>query len=166
MSKVRNIGMTSIEVGLLEADGGLSIQLAPLGRTLRETASITQEDNTRQDFWVEEQDDPIENIMTQKGSTSIVWDIVDFDPLEMQKVWGGEVVNDTWHEPAEMPVIEMSVKLTPKIGRPFIYPRCSISAILVYNANRTDIARIRVTAQKLTPEKEGLSAFIWGDPAV
>jgi len=104
--------------------------------------------------------------MSQKGTTSIVWDVVDFDPLEMKKVWGGEVVNDTWREPDELPNIEMSVKLTPKIGRPFTFPRCSISAILVYNATRTDIARIRVTARKLKPEKEGLAAMIWGDPAV
>jgi hypothetical protein len=163
MSKVRNIGMTSIVVGPLGADGGLSTSMTALGRTYRETASITQEDNTKQDFLVEEQDDPVESIVTQKGVTNIVWDVVDFDPLGMQRIWGGEVINDTWHEPEELPTIEMSVKLTPKIGRAFIYPRCSLSAILVYNATRTDIARIRITARKLKPEKEGLSAFIWGE---
>jgi len=165
MSKVRNIGMASIVMGDLAADGGLSTGMTPLGRTYRETASITQADNSVQDFLVEEQDDPIESIVTAKGSTTIVWDVVDFDPEEMKRVWGGEVVDDTWHEPEELPVVEQSVKLTPKIGRPFTYPRCSISAVLVYNATRTDIARIRVTARKLKPEKEGLPAFIWGEPA-
>jgi len=158
--------MVSIEMGPLAPDGGLSTTMTSLGRTYRETASITQEDNTKQDFMVEEQDDPIESIVTQKGATNIVWDVVDFDPLELKRVWGGEVVNDSWREPDELPEIEQSVKLTPKIGRPFTFPRCKISAVLVYNATRTDIARIRVTARKLKPEKEGLSAMIWGDLAI
>ena len=157
--------MSSIVVGSIEADGGTSQSMTPLGRTSRETASITQEGNTIQDFLVEEQDDPAESVLVEKGATTIQWDVVDFDPLQMQRVWGGEVVDDTWQEPEELPVVEMSLKLTPKIGRAFIYPRCSITAVLVYNATRTDIARIRVSAKKLRPEKEGLPAFIWGEPA-
>jgi hypothetical protein len=164
MSKVRNIGMTSIVTGDIAPDGGLSTSMTPLGRTYRETASITQEDNQTQDFLVEEQDDPVESVLTQKGTTTIQWDVVDFDPLEMKRIWGGEVVDDTWREPEELPVVEQSVKLTPKIGRPFIYPRCSLTATLVYNATRTDIARIRVKAKKLTPVKAGLPAFIYGEP--
>ena len=164
MSKVRNIGMTSIVAGPPAPDGGISTTMTPFGRTYRETASITQEDNQTQDFLVEEQDDPVESILLQKGATSIAWDVVDFDPLEMKRIWGGEVINDSWHEPENLPTIEMSVKLTPKIGRPFIYPRCSLTAILVYNATRKDIARIRITAKKMTPEKAGLAAFIWGEP--
>jgi len=155
--------MTSIEVGPPEADGGLSKQMAPLGRTYRETASITQEENTIQDFEVEEQDEPVISIVTKKGVTNIKWDVVDFDPLDIKKVWGGEVVNDSWHETGELPKVEMSVKLTPKVGKPFIFPRCLVSAVLVYNVTRTDIARIRVTARKLKPEKAGVPSLIWGD---
>ncbi|GHV32129.1 hypothetical protein FACS1894177_07830 [Bacteroidia bacterium] len=164
MSKKRNIGMTSLLVGDLAADGGPAIVLESLGRTYRETASITQEDNQTEDFLVEEEDDPIESIVTQKGATKIVWDVVDFDPEVMQKVWGGEIVDDQWNEPDEMPEVEKTVRLIPKIGEMFTYPRCKLSAVLVYNATRTDIARIRVTAKKLKPAKAGVSAFIYGNP--
>jgi len=164
MGKVRNIGMDAILVGDIEPDGGLATVLESIGRTYRETASITQEENQVQDFMVEEEDDPIESIVTQKGSTSVVWDVVDFDPVIMKKIWGGEVVNEQWMEPASLIEVEQSVRLVPKIGKPFTFPRCKLSAVLVYNATRTDIARIRVTAKKLQPKKAGLAALIYGDP--
>ncbi|GHV10298.1 hypothetical protein FACS1894162_3650 [Bacteroidia bacterium] len=162
MSKTVNIGMTSILVGDLANDGGPATALAALGRTYKETASITQEENQVQDFMVEEEDDPIVSITTQKGATSIVWDVVDFDPAIMVKIWGGAVVDGQWNEPDELLEVEQTVKLTPKIGQPFIYNRCKLSAVLVYNATRTDIARIRVTCKKLKPTKEGVPAFVYG----
>lgn len=162
MAVTNNIALDKIEVGTIEADGGVSASFAVLGRTFRESASITQEENETHDFEVEEQDEPIASIITKKGTTTIKWELVDWDVDVLQKVWGGSVVSGAWHEPDSLPEVELSVRLTPRIGKPFTYPRCKITATLAYDANRTGIARIIMSAKKLKPEKAGEPAFMWG----
>jgi hypothetical protein len=162
MAKTLNIALEKIEAGTPAADGDLSPSLDVLGNTFKESASITQEDNQTHEFEVEEQDEPIESIVTKKGTTTIKWELVEFDPEVMVKIWGGTVNGDKWEEPEVMPEIELSVRLTPKIGKPFTYPRCKISAKIEYNATRAGIARITITATKLKPKKAGVAAFIYG----
>jgi|LSPZ01.1.fsa_nt_gi hypothetical protein len=158
----RNIGLLKIEVGELAGDGDLSTALASLGGTFKESCKITQDDNETFDFEIEEQDDPIESVVTKKGATTIEWAVVDFEPATLQKVWGGEVVDGKWEEPETIPEKELSVRVTPKTGSPFTYPRCKVNAKLDYEATRTGIAKIVVRARKMKPVKEGVPAFIWG----
>ena len=162
MVKVRNIGLQSLEFGDIPADGGMAATMAPWSRTFKESASIAQEDNETHEFEVEEEDDPIESVLVKKGTTTITASLVDYDPEMLQKAFGGAVVDDKWEEPDVVPEIEQSVRLTPRIGKPFSYPRCKITAKIEYNATRTDIAKVVVVAKKLKPAKAGVAAFAWG----
>ena len=162
MAKIRNIAMAKIEVGPLAEDGGIAPVFTTLGGTFRDSARITQEDNETYDFEIEEQDDPIETVVTKKGATTIEWSVVDFDTEMLQLFFGGDVVNEKWEEPAVIPEVELSVRLTPRKGNAFTFPRCKVIAKLDYEATRTGIAKIVVQAKKMLPAKAGVPAFIWG----
>lgn len=157
-----NIALEKLEVGDIAADGDVSTTFAPLGRTFKDSASITQEDNETHDFEVEEEDEPIASVLVTKGATTIQWELVDWDVAVLQTLWGGTLNAGVWHEPDVLPEVEQSVRLTPKIGKPFTYPRCKLNAKIEYEANRTGIARIIVQAKKLKPTKDGVAAFMWG----
>lgn len=157
-----NIALEKLEVGDIAADGDVATTFEALGRTFKDTASITQEDNETHDFEVEEEDEPIASVLVKKGATTIQWELVDWDVAVLQKLWGGTVSGGIWSEPEILPEVEQSVRLTPKIGQPFTYPRCKLTAKIEYEANRTGIARIIVQAKKLKPTKDGVAAFMWG----
>lgn len=162
MAITNNIALEKLEVGSIAADGGVSTTFAALGRTFKDSASITQEDSEMHDFEVEEQDDPVASVLVKKGSTTIKWELIDWDVDVLETLWGGTVNAGVWHEPDVLPEVEQSVRLTPKIGKPFTYPRCKVTAKIEYTAGRTGIARIIVTAKKLKPTKAGEPAFMWG----
>lgn len=157
-----NVGLLKIEVGALEADGGESTAYEVLGNTLKDSASITQEDNETHEFEVEEEDEPIGSVLVKKGTTTIKWELVEWEASLLVKLFGGTATAGVWEEPDQMTEPERSIRITPRVGNPFTYPRCKLNCKIEYEANRTGIARIVVSAKKLKPTKAGEPAFKWG----
>ncbi len=86
-----NIALLKLEVGDIESDGGVATSFAALGRTFKDTASITQEDAETFEFECEEEDEPIASVLVKKGVTTIKWELVDWDASVLQKLFGGSV---------------------------------------------------------------------------
>ena len=93
----------------------------------------------------------------------ITWNVTDWDTDILQELWGGTVVDGQWREPALIPTIERSLRIEPRQGKPFIYPRVQLTAQIQYDTTGK-ILQIAVTADKLAPMKAGTPAFLWGDP--
>ena len=156
-------GIQKIEFGEIAPDGGVATTFDALGRTREGTLSFNAADDQTQDINVEEQDDPVMQVVTTKGTLDIGWSMVDWDTDVMIALFGGSVVNNQWQAPDQSPTIEKSLKITPRDGKPFIYPRVKATAKVNYDSTGK-IFQLDVTCRKLKPEKTGEPGFMWGEP--
>ena len=156
-------GIFGIEFGDIAPDGGVASAFAALGQTRQGTLAFNAADDQTQDIFVEEQDDPIMQTVTTKGTLDISWSMVDWDTDIMIALFGGVEVNGQWQAPPQTPTLEKSLKIRPKDGKPFIYPRVKTTGKVNYDSTGK-IFQIDVTCRKLTPEKVGEPPFMWGEP--
>ena len=165
MAERRILGIGSIKVGDIAADGGVSVSFTSLGVTYKDTAELTQEEGESITHECEEQDDPIEIIPT-KGKTTIKWGIVDFSPSVLVKVLGGTASGtapaDKWEAPDSASIIEKSVEITDKRGVKMTFPRVSIKATINYKLAKSGIAQVIITGTVLQPTKAGVKSCTIG----
>lgn len=81
-------GLTKIEMGVIETDGGMSLALEPVGDTVSESMQLTSTDPTVTDFNIEESDSPILSI-PQQGKLPLAWSCYNVDGYTMTKFFGG-----------------------------------------------------------------------------
>ncbi|MDR1454109.1 MAG: hypothetical protein LBJ01_00500 [Tannerella sp.] len=155
--------INAIKVGIIASDGGVATSFAALGNTRKDTLSFNTTAPTFQKIMVEERDTPILNVMTDPGGLQMQWALTDWDADILTALWGGTVVDEQWLEPAILPTVEKSLRIEPRQGKPFIYPRVQLTAQIQYDTTGK-IFQIQVTADKLQPMKAGTPAFMWGDP--
>jgi hypothetical protein len=156
------VKIKAIEVGDIESDGGVATTFAALGNTRRDTLAFNPTAPTFEKIHVEEQDTPVLNVMTDAGGLQLAWTLVDWDADVLTELWGGTTVNGQWQEPDIIPTVEKSLRIEPREGKPFIYPRVQLSAQIQYDTTGK-LFQIAVTAEKLQPGKAGTPAFMWGE---
>jgi len=156
-------GIFGIKFGDIASDGGIATSFAALGRTREGTLAFNVTDPQTQDITVEEQDDPVMQTETAKGTTDASWSMVDWENAVMMSIFGGAVVNGQWQAPDKSPKIEKSLRIEPEAGNAFIYPRVKVTAKVNYDSSGK-IFQIDITCRKLQPEKAGTPSFMWGDP--
>ena len=157
MSEKRTIGLTSIKVGSIASDGGMSTSLAILGVTEEGSATFTKEADEVKEFFCEESDDPIE-IVSKKGKTIVEWSIVDFTPATLEKVLGGTVdvsvpLVPVWKAPDVSAQIEKSIEIVTKKGVKIEIPRALINASVDLSLGKDKLGAIKIKATVLTPTK-------------
>lgn len=161
--KVYTLGLASIEVGDIAADGGMGEVLASLGYTYQDTAQMVTNDPTTTDFYAEEVDDPVLSI-SRAGTIQFKWSLMNPSVETLQTLMGGttkktgegQEEHDTWEAPDVLPTIEKSVKITPLQGLKFVVPRLRIVAKLNGNFSKTGMMLVEVTGTVMKPEKEGI----------
>jgi hypothetical protein len=162
MAEQRSIGLKSIRLGAIASDGGMGTSLTALGVTFRGTATLETAEGTVNDFFSEENSDP-EEIIEEKGTTTLKWSIINLDPAALARCLGGSVTGDAgeekWNAPDDVPEIEQSVEIVTSFGVKVEIPRAKIRARLVWNLSRTDIAQVSITATVLRPEKASAAAL-------
>jgi len=154
-------GIQTIEFGEIASDGGVATTFDVLGRTRENTLQFNAADDQTQDIMVEEQDDPVAQTVTTKGTLDISWSMVDWDTDVLIALFGGTVVNNQWQAPDQSPTVEKSLKITPMDGNPFTYPRVKVTTKVNYDS-QGKIFQLDVSCRKLKPEKAGESSFMWG----
>jgi len=155
-------GIFKIELGTIANDGGCATTFAALGRTREGTLSIDTTDDQTNDIKVEEQDEPVLQTISSKGTLDVKWSMVDWDTDVMTALFGGSVVSGQWQAPDQSPTVEKSLRITPKDGKPFIFPRVKVSAKINYNAS-DKLFMLELTCRKLKPEKAGEPGLMWGE---
>lgn len=157
---LRSIGLKSIKMGDIEADGGVSLAMTALGVTFKGSASFTTEEPTYQEFYSEENPGtPEESIVSEEGLKQIKFNIMDFDPAVLTRLFGGTTAVNKWSAQRETFELEQSVEIVTAYDVRIIATRCKVSSRILWNLSRTEIAQIEVTCRILTPEKVGEAPY-------
>lgn len=84
-------GVSKVEIGPVAVDGGMcaDADLITLGDTVRDSLIFGETDATVQDFYVEEEDDPIDSDETQKGVETVAWSTNNLEGRNMFLLFGG-----------------------------------------------------------------------------
>jgi len=162
----RSIGLASLLIGDIAADGGMGTSLSAIGVTYKDSCELTQEDPEVINIECEESDDPVETIEVL-GSRTLKFSIMDYSPQTLVKVLGGTVTGTgtgidpyVWNAPTTSPAIEKSIELVSKSGVKFEIPRAKIMAKLNAKIVKNGVALIDITAKILTPTKEGVAPIM------
>lgn len=163
MSKKVGIGLASIKVGTIPADGGMATTLAPLGQTAEDTCKIEFSDAEETAFYVEEQDAPI-YIERKQGDIDVSFSIYEYNLDTIKEVFGGEITgtgnNRVYKAPAQAVNIEKSMEITPKVGRTISFPRVSLTAKFSSDIGRKSLFALEIKAKVLQPTKAGEPRFM------
>lgn len=155
-----NLGVAKIEVSPIAADGGVGTTFAALGLTQEGTTKINFAEPTTTDLMVEELDTAADSIVTG-GEKTIEFVIANPDEDTLVALIGGTKAGTgattTYTAPATATIIERSVKITPKKGLGFIFPRVLITARPTSDLGKTTWMGVTVTGKVLAPTKAGVS---------
>lgn len=158
--KVYTLGLSKIEIGAIANDGGMGTTLSQLGYTYQDTCTMTQEDPETNEFYAEEEDDPVVAI-SKAGKISFAFSLMNPSPEAMVELMGGTASksstsaseNDTWEAPNSTVQIEKSVKITPLQGYTISVPRMKITAKINAEFQKSGIFLVEVSGTILTPTK-------------
>jgi hypothetical protein len=85
----RILGLVSIELAPIASDGGIGSNWEALGLTVKDSCVFNESDPTKTEFFVEENEDPIESFVSQKGVDSISWSTNNTTGRAMYLLFGG-----------------------------------------------------------------------------
>lgn len=163
-----SIGLSLLRMGAVAGDGGMGTSLTALGYTVADTAVLATEQGTTTDFKIEEQDDPVYSIQSEKGRTTLSWSCYDVDADTLVRLFGGTKTAgppEVWEAPPSTPEFEYSIELTPKSGGLIQIPRAKVVANFQWNLQKTKLAQIDIVATILTPTKANTGPIKITDPA-
>ena len=167
MAKVA-IGLTTLKMGNIAGDGGMGTSLTTVGYTVADTAIMSTEEGQSTEFLIEEQDDAVYSILSQKGKTTLAWSCYDVDADTLVKFFGGTKIAgppESWESPASTPEIEQSIELTMKAGGKVEIARAKIVAKMTWAFQKSKLAQIDIVATVLTPTKVGEPPIVITDAA-
>ena len=161
MSQKYGLGLVSISMGAIAGDGGMGTSLSALGNTVQGSATLTSGDDTTTDFNIEEQDDPVQSIVSQKGKKTLAWSCYDVDGATLYKLFGGTYtpynatgpVQEKWDAPAASVTLYQSIAIVDKNGNTINIVRALITAKFNWSFTKDKLAQIDLTAAVLTPTK-------------
>jgi hypothetical protein len=151
-----SIGLTSLKLGAIAGDGGMGTTLVALGNTVADSCVLATEEGQTQEFKIEEQDDPVMTVQSEKGKTTLTWSSYDVDADILLKLFGGSVAAGppkVWSAPDSVPILEQSIEIVPKSGGKIEIVRAQVIAKLQWNLNKTRLAQIDIVATVLAPTK-------------
>jgi hypothetical protein len=156
------IGLAEVALGAPATDGGMGTTLSPLGYTLIDTCQLTFDDDTVNDFNVEELDYAFFS-QRIKGNINVAFSVANPSLNALLEVCGGTITGTgdaaVWNAPNNAPTIELSLKITPKQGFIFSFPRVSISAKMSQTVGKNQLTTLDVTGKALVPLKDGEAIF-------
>lgn len=165
MAKKRAIGLKSILMGPVGADGGMGTTLTELvGNTVRGTAVLNSSPVEKTELLEEESDDPIEILRTGGGVFTYVWSSYNIAAEVLVAAFGGTVVGGMWEAPDEIPDIEMSIKAETRNGIVIEAARVNISAELALNTQKETAGQVNFTGTIMKPTKAGTPKLRIGTP--
>jgi len=169
------LGLTKIELAPIAVDGGPGTVFTEIGNTVQGTAQLTQADGTTTDFKIEEQDDPVESIVSEKGKKTLAFSCYDVDGPTLVKFFGGTFtaynavgpVHAKYEPDDSAPTVENTVRLTDKKGNIFTIVRGNIAAKFNWSFTKDKLAQVDLTVDVLVPTKANTPSFSiqYPDPA-
>lgn len=153
------IGVKSVKEGPVPDDGTMGTVLADIGPTYKGTVSLVEDAASVFNVMVEEQDDPIYQFFT-KGTKKFAFSLPDYTPETIQRVKGGDVIDGTWMEPDNVPVIERSYQIITQTDVLFEIPRMGISAVINGKMQKDAVGLLDIVGTPLKPEGPGVKIIM------
>lgn len=155
------LGLVTIKIGAIAGDGGMGTSLVAVGNTVAGSANLTSADDTKTDFNVEEQDDPVQSIVSAKGAKTLSWSCYDVDGATLFKFFGGTYtaynatgpVHEKWEAPLTAPALYVSIEVTDKNLNVMSIVRALVSAKFNWSFAKDKLAQVDLVATILTPTK-------------
>lgn len=149
-------GLTGIETANLAGDGGPGTTFTTIGYTVPNSTKFVTNRGTATEKSCEELSSPLVSIPgdeTMEVQTQVIVDSAD----KLLALLGGTVVSGKWSKPDSKPVIEKTVKLTPKSGLTFTVNRGSFDGALNATLSKTgDLFYVDLIIKVLQPTKSGV----------
>lgn len=162
MAENVNIGIAAIALGAIAPDGGMGQTLKSLGLTEEGSCKLTFEEAEKTEFFVEEFDTAFHTEYKQ-GGIRITYTIINPSVDTMVEVLGGTKtgsgVNAVYNAPDKAVQNEKSMKITPRVGLGFEFPRVAVTGKMSSDMGRKSLLKLEVTCDVLQPTKEGLGRF-------
>lgn len=155
-------GIAKIELADIAQDGGVGTVFKALGYTVEGTANLTTDDPTETEFLVEEVDTAIDTDV-KEGSMTVNFTVADPDEDTLVSVFGGTKTGTgedaVFEYPEVLPIIEKSIKLTPRKGMGITIVRAKMTAKFSADIGRGKLMGIEVSGKVLQPTKTGVKKF-------
>ena len=125
------------------------------GLTYEDTAEMMQADPEEQEFYAEEEDDPVDSI-EKAGKITFKFSIMNPSVELLERLYGGEVVEDIFGYPDLVATIEESVIIVPRKGLKFQVPRMKLTARINGKFSKKGLLLIDVVGTIRKPKTSGL----------
>lgn len=149
-------GLKSVEIKELGVENAEWIEL---GQTTPDSFVITKGDDSVTEEFIEEMEDAIDEMTTQKGVREITWSTKNVDKDVFKAIAGGTVTGNVWSEDASSPAKEVSIKATSENGIVATIARAKIRFTGDLKFSRNALSQLTIKAKQLAPEDNSEAGF-------
>lgn len=125
------------------------------GYTYQDTAKMSMEDDTVNEFFAEEEDEAIDELI-EAGKITFNFSVMDPDLPTLKRLFGGEVASDVWNYPDAKASIEESIIVKSRKGLAFHIPRGLIKAKLTGDFSKKSLLLLECTVTARKPKNTAL----------
>jgi hypothetical protein len=162
-------GIKSVKFGTVVATGDepampASAAMSNWAYTVQGSLTISEEESTTTEFYVEEVTTAVHSIVTDPGALTVTWRAYDMTPAMIDKVKGGatgSVTGETgavftyYSAPDSIEELELALEITTTNNIVFQVYRASVLARLDSVMGRENLLEMEVKATALAPETTG-----------
>jgi hypothetical protein len=157
-------GIKSVKYGAVVATGDgfampASADMSSWAYTVQGSLTISEDESTTTEFFVEEVSTPVHSIVTDPGKLNLTWRAYDMTPALIAVMKGGEAATgsgeDYYYGPTTIDSLEMSLEVTTTNNIVFEIPRASCLARFDSVLGRENLLEMEVKATALAPNTTG-----------
>lgn len=155
LKSLRLKGLEKVEVAPLMADGTTGEAWVEIGDTVPDSFVINKAEDTVTEEFIEESDEAIDEITSQKGVRTVTWQTKNIHPDVFKLLAGGtaDATTQAWIENPMEEAKELSVRATSKTGIQVVFNRVKLRINGDLNFQKSALAKITISGKQLTPTK-------------
>ncbi|MCD8080149.1 MAG: hypothetical protein LUF04_06980 [Bacteroides sp.] len=156
---VRLKGLKSVEICPADEYGESDANWYEWGQTSPDSFVISKGDDSVTEEFIEEADDAIDELTTEKGTREITWNTKNLHPDVFTAVMGGEFKNGQWAEPVSSDAKEVALKITSVNDVVIEMPRVKIRVSGDIKFSKNALSELTIKGKQLAPGNDK-SGFI------
>lgn len=141
-------GLKKVEIKDLSAETPVWVEV---GQTTPDSFVITKADDSVTEEFVEEMEEAIDEITTQKGSREITWSTKNVDKSVFMAIAGGKVEGNVWTEDPKAAAKEVSIRATSENDVVATIARAKIRFSGDLKFTKNSLSQLTIKAKQLAP---------------
>lgn len=158
MATTYGVGCKNVKTGAIAVDGGMGQALTSVGKLYKGTVSFVDEDGAVSKHTAEGDRYPFLAVLDAAG-TVVKFVLTDIAPDNLLIWLGGAVAAAVWSAPNASFSLEKSFSADTLFGTTIKITRLFMHCKLTWNMTRTEIAKLEVTGEIMTPDKTGEAPY-------